>query len=166
MQGQYTAEQWRPVSGWETYEVSNLGRVRRGGRILKYRYANGGYPRVLLCRSGERRETLIHRLVADAFIGPCPPGQQVNHKDMNRANPVVTNLEYVTPSQNQHHANRIKPHRAAYGERHGNARLTAEQVRAIRASDEPGVVLKRRYGVADSCISKIRRRLAWTHIED
>src|SRR3972149_1183846 len=96
------SEEWRPVVGWEGwYEVSNLGRVRRikeaagtrRGHIL--RWAVGGkppYPRVFLCREGKVLTKRVHRLVAEAFLGPCPEGQEVNHKDGDKANPRASNL--------------------------------------------------------------------------
>lgn len=108
-------EEWRPTHHPD-YEVSNLGRVRsrapRGGdlwrgvfrvpaepRILRPgRTAQGYYSVVIGGRAG--RSELVHRLVAAAFIGPCPPGQEVRHKDDNRLNAHWLNLEYGTRAQN------------------------------------------------------------------
>ena len=109
-------ELWKPVVGFEgSYEVSNMGRVRsldrewvqeaRGGTFYLYKRKgqmlkpgpSGGYPSVVLGRNNTR---LVHRLVAEAFIGPYPEGQEVRHKDGTRANPCLYNLEYGTRSQN------------------------------------------------------------------
>ena len=92
-------EQWRPVDGFEgLYAVSNLGRVKslKYGRekILKPAKHRNGYLFVTLCINGKRKHFLVHRLVATAFI-PNPEGfEQVNHKDENPSNNVVTNLEW------------------------------------------------------------------------
>lgn len=96
-------EQWRPVVGWEgLYEVSSEGRVRsfrRGanGRILRPGIASHGYPTVALGRGNTQS---VHVLVAAAFIGPCPEGQEVRHRDGKRSNPKAENLRYGTRSQN------------------------------------------------------------------
>lgn len=106
-------EEWRPVVGYEGwYEISVCGRVRRlvanhgtyAGRIIDTPPNIAGYPRAKLVRHGEHQWHFVHRLVAAAFIGPCPSGHEVNHKDKNRKNPRPTNLEYVTRSQNIRHA--------------------------------------------------------------
>lgn len=106
-------EQWLPVTGYEGfYEVSDLGKVRRiapehgatVGRICSQKGSRSGYPRVTLTRKSISTTPFIHRIVAAAFIGPCPLGKEVNHKDGNRLNPALTNLEYVTRKENVAHA--------------------------------------------------------------
>lgn len=99
-------ELWRPVVGYEGwYEVSDQGRVRRVFSPLKPQCGGtAGYPSVILSVRGAVRRLMVHRLVAEAFLGPCPPGHQVNHKDTNRRNARLDNLEYSTPSNNLRHA--------------------------------------------------------------
>lgn len=97
-------EQWRPVVSFEGfYEVSSLGRVwswHGRGRYLSLR-RSGAYKNVSLQRQGERPVTAyIHRLVAEAFHGPCPEGQVVRHEDGNAENNSADNLEYGTPKAN------------------------------------------------------------------
>lgn len=100
---------WKSVVGYEgLYEVSDFGRVRslRGKtpRVLRVNKTSNGYIHVgLVGRGGaknRRRWLSVHRLVAEAFIGECPEGREVNHKDENKANNCVSNLEYVTRSEN------------------------------------------------------------------
>lgn len=77
----------------------------RTGKILKITRMNNGYLAVKLRHApGEYKTWLLHRVVAHAFIGPCPDGFQVNHKDGNKENNAPSNLEYVTQSQNIKHA--------------------------------------------------------------
>lgn len=114
-------EQWKAIPGWEGhYEVSDLGRVRsvdrivsddlhggrkrkQQGRILAQHPGAGGreaYMRVNLHRDGIRRTGWVHRLVAEAFIGPRPEGMETCHNDGNGHNNRLTNLRYDTPSAN------------------------------------------------------------------
>lgn len=101
------AEEWRPVVGYEaTYLISNLGRVRslprlgtRGG-IMKTRVSHDGYLQLTLAQDGVRRPSKVHRLVAEAFLGPRPPGLQIRHIDGDSLNSRVDNLAYGTGSQN------------------------------------------------------------------
>lgn len=108
---------WKPIQGFEgLYEVSDGGRVRslRGKtpRILNINKTVAGYPHVGLVRLGESSKRRywfsVHRLVAAAFIGPCPEGYVVNHKDENKANNVISNLEYVTFRENNIFGSRIE----------------------------------------------------------
>lgn len=112
-------EIWKDIKGYEgIYQVSNIGRVRsfdRYTRGLKKMFKPGcirkpfdttGYESVALSNSGDKT-FMVHRLVADAFI-PNPKGLPcVNHIDGNKKNNVVSNLEWVTYSENTRHAIRI-----------------------------------------------------------
>ena len=107
------AERWLPVIGYEGwYEVSDLGRVKRvsagqgaiAGRILSSCGDGRGYLFVGLSINGTRRHYRVHRLVAVAFLGTCPEGKEVNHKDGNKTNNYLENLEYMTRSENMCHA--------------------------------------------------------------
>lgn len=107
-----TCETWMPIAGFEgRYSVSSLGRIRRlegkwsprGDRLLQPSLSPNGYPQIRL----GRKTFAIHRLVARAFIGLCAPGLQVNHRDGDKANNAVVNLEYVTMLENHAHAHRM-----------------------------------------------------------
>ena len=113
-------EVWRPISGYEgLYEVSNLGRVkslprmrkgrgvglhRTGGRILSCNgLAGEGYPIVQLSNVS-LRQFFVHRLVADTFIPKIHGKEYINHKDGDKTNNRVDNLEWCTFSENMNHA--------------------------------------------------------------
>lgn len=102
-------EEWRAAVGYEGhYEVSNCARVRRAssgkgtfvGKVLAQPRNNMGYPMVRLWCDGVEHQELVHRLVALAFLGPCPDGHIVHHKNGVRHDPLPANLEYRTQSDN------------------------------------------------------------------
>lgn len=115
------SEEWRSVAGYEgIYEVSNHGRVKRLAtevvdivghrytlpeRLLSNKSSKGWYPKVQLHfkRGQPPKKRFIHQLVACAFIGE-PGDMVVNHKDGDKANNRLENLEYVTQKQNLQHA--------------------------------------------------------------
>lgn len=106
-------EIWKPVIGYEgLYEVSNLGRVKGLERQGNWRdniltqCMIGNYVKVSLTVNGKSQNKLVHRLVAQAFI-PNPENKpEVNHKDGNKLNNCLDNLEWVTKSENIKHAYR------------------------------------------------------------
>lgn len=139
-------EMWKQIAGYEgTYEVSSLGRVRSAPRTVKrsgHTMQIAGrilapavnpvtkYLYVSLWRDGIGATVAVHRLVAEAFIGPCPEGQQCGHLDGDRGNPTASNLCWVTRVENMSHKHIHGT--AAFGERCNSAKLRTEQVRELR----------------------------------
>lgn len=112
-------EIWKDIEGYEgLYQVSNKGNVRTlkwyGGTQIKpiTPTDNGtGYKKVGLSKQGKQKQFLVHRLVAMAFI-PNPNNYEfVNHKDENKTNNVVENLEWCTKSYNSIYYLNYKPER-------------------------------------------------------
>ena len=99
-------EEFRDIPGYEgMYEVSNLGRVRRDGKILKP-LKDSGYLQVHLSKNGIAKKVLIHRLVALAFL-PNPQNLPcINHKDEDKTNNYVNNLEWCTYEYNSNYGTR------------------------------------------------------------
>lgn len=116
-------EIWKDISGYEgLYQVSNLGRVRsfdryvrngtsnrniKRGKILKPCVTRDGYLQLNLIKDKKKKVSTIHRLVAKAFIENPENKPCVNHIDGNKQNNNVTNLEWVTYSENTIHAMKI-----------------------------------------------------------
>ena len=117
-------EQWKPIKGFEGYEVSNLGRVRSLDRIRKAAYGRtaqikgiilsvaknntNDYLLVRLNSGGRQVHKLVHRLVAEAFV-PNPNNlPQVNHKDENPQNNRWDNLEWCDQLYNNHYGTAIE----------------------------------------------------------
>lgn len=89
-------EKWKNIECFEQYSVSNFGNVRNNltGHILKPRKHTGGYMRVVLCKDKKHYDHYIHRLVAQAFISNPKNLPEVNHKDEDKSNNFVDNLEW------------------------------------------------------------------------
>lgn len=118
-------EQWKDIEGYEgSYMVSNQGRVKSlprsmyngkvnfmsAERILKPRIAKNKdhYATVSLRKDGKSTNKAIHRLVAEHFLPKEEGRTYVNHKDENKLNNWATNLEWVTPSENQNYRDNQK----------------------------------------------------------
>lgn len=105
-------EIWKPIIGYEgLYEVSNFGNVKslnwRNTGVEKCLYLkkhNKGYFQVELCKNKKRKMFLVHRIVAEAFLPNPLKKTQINHKDYNRQNNNVENLEWCTVSENMRHS--------------------------------------------------------------
>lgn len=168
-------ERWRQVPGWEDYEISTYGRVRswktrtcaKPGAILAWLKGPRGYPQVNLHKDGKRASTPVHQLVAMAYLGPYPEGQEVRHLDGNPGNPNLSNLRYGTPSENYEDARKHGTY--SHGERHGKSTVTADDVREIRRLRREGRYLRELaalFSQSTTNISDICNRKTWTHLED
>ena len=111
-------EIWKDIEGYEgLYQVSNLGRVKsleridrlgrlKPGVILRPKVERGGYLLVGLHKEGKQKMFLVHRLVAHAFI-PNPEGlPEINHRDEDKTNNLVDNLEYCDRKYNMNYGTR------------------------------------------------------------
>jgi hypothetical protein len=162
-------EEWRDVVGYAgIYEVSNLGRVKnvKSGRILKSRQDKRGYVRALLYRDKGVENCAFHRLVAAAFISPCPKGHGVIHLDYDLANNRAENLRYVTKSDRVKHSFKAGRN-STRGERSPTAKLNEEQVKEILVALSEGVLqreLAAKYEVSRAQIGHIRSGRNWGHL--
>lgn len=121
-------EQWRPVIGFEgMYEVSDQGRVKsllrpthngigrpiRGGVLAPALVSKRKYPSVSLYRAGKQSLHRVHRLVLEAFVGPCPIGMEALHNNDIANDNCLSNLRWGTKSENIRDAVQNGNHRNA-----------------------------------------------------
>lgn len=183
-------ELWRPVVGDEdSYEVSNLGRVRSLDRVSEHmshwksgithtikRYLRGrllrpgigahGYPTVNIYSSlGESRGNFcVHILVLNAFVGPSPPGMECRHLDGNRKNPSLINLCWGTKQENT--ADKVRHGTKLIGEKYPNAKLTdvtAREIRRLRGSVSQSKLAKM-FNVSPAAIQAVHDGRTWKHV--
>lgn len=173
-------EEWRSIAGYEgLYEVSSLGRVRSLGRkiirsngfpqtfhpAIKHPAKEGyGYLQAKLTdANGEGRLIKVHRLVATAFL-PNPDGlETVNHKDFNKENNSVENLEWSSRKQNMQHAAKYG-RMCGFGNEKYGSKVTPEDAISIRLMVRSGQTAKSvamLYGLSSSYVSAIGRGERW-----
>ena len=150
------------------YIVSNKGEVfsRHIGRT-RLTKIKGGYLRVtLVCDDVKLRSFLVHRLVAMLYLSNPENKPEVNHKDGNKENNNVDNLEWVTREENQQHAfsNGLNDNT---GENNGRALLTEEDVLNIYYSLGEGARIgdmAKKYNVSTACITDIMKKRNWYYL--
>lgn len=156
-------EIWKHIKGYEErYAISNLGRVwnLKTDKVLKnIRNPSTGYAMLSLCKNGVRRTARVHVLVAQAFLPKT--GRELNHKDGDKMNPRLDNLEWVAPHENIRHA----INRGLWHHRNNKQTLDEYKVAAIRAALKVGVAgikLAKEFGVTPAMISMIKNNKTYT----
>lgn len=167
-------ERWRRVEGWP-YSVSDQGRVRndRTGKVLSPATNHSGYQRVSLCKSGERKNVFVHRLVLTAFYRPPRENEQTNHINADKADNRLDNLEWVTFEDNVGHALEAGLYdehaESARGQKAPASKLTPPDILEIRRryeGEETQYELADAFGVDQRTISRIVRGEQWGHIKE
>jgi DNA-binding XRE family transcriptional regulator len=183
-------ERWLPVESFEHYEVSDLGRVRSidriitvaspyggtyirrmRGRVLRPSLYEGQYGYLLVSVYQDKQVTkcYVHRLVAAAFLGPCPPGEQVRHGPNGKLDNRASQLCYGTREKNAG-PDRERDGTLLYGESSPVAKLTEAQITEIRARYAAGGICQRdlasELGVSRGNISVITRGDGWKRVKE
>ena len=162
------------VEGYGNFRVNNWGTKVYGksGKILTIHKHRNGYLIIHTVMGGRKNckdiNFFIHRLVALAFI-PNPDNlPEVNHKDGNKFNNCVVNLEWCTPSENIRHAVKMGMRGDFKGSKNGRAKLDEGQVMEIKHllkdSDLTMVEIAKRYNVSKQIISRINSNKIWKHV--
>lgn len=176
-------EEWRDIPGYEgLYCISSHGRITaydRAGEhqarwgIAKMKFPGGprvlstttkGYKYIALKKPGQKGiKFLFHRLVMLTFVGSPEKGMQVNHKDGDKENNHLSNLEYCTSLQNLRHCIDVLGKKRGEG---GSSKLTELQVRSIRKDERVLRVIAADYGVTLQAIWMVKKRKNWAHLQD
>jgi hypothetical protein len=142
--------------------------IGRGGKPIGTRTPYGYLEAVIYAGKGNRiGRVYIHRLIWEHAHGPIPEGMQINHRNLTKTDNRLDNLEIVTPLGNVRHAFASGVMNTARGERSGKAKLTNQDVRAIRAalaSGETMASVATSYGIKSSTVQAIRDRKTWCHV--
>jgi hypothetical protein len=174
-------ERWKPVPGYEDcYSISDLGRLARTATYgakpkhcwkIRAPALKNGYRSYHMCRDGIRKYQLAHVMVWRAFKGPIPNNREVNHKDGNRNNSCLSNLELMTRSENAAHSfralGRAKFNISQHGSRNGSAKLTEKDIPEIFRLSALGMYqwqIAERFGVSQPAIGFVLRGKHWRHI--
>jgi len=168
-------EQWRDIPDYEgVYQVSDRGRVMRvraaqgtqKGLILRQCNLRG-YKQVGLTKCSKRENFLVHRLVAEAFLG-LAPGLEVNHLNGVKHDNRLANLEWATSSQNHLHRVHVLGQKLPAGEDCPASKLAANQVREIRRrskAGERGSAIAKDFPVGGNAIYLILNGKNWASLE-
>lgn len=166
-------EEWRSLNGivesGEFYEISSFGNVKNGvsQRILAFQVKKNGYLQVQLSNKQKHKKYYIHRLVALAFI-PNPENKtQVNHKNGNKSDNSLYNLEWVTPKDNMKHCYDTGL-RNQLGSKNRMAVLTEDDVLKIKeiytTTKCTQYKLAELFNVSKQTINNILRGKSWSHV--
>jgi len=167
--GLVCCEKWMDVLNYEgIYVVSNLGRRKnKKGKICRRRIKKD-YNTARLSKKGVYKEALTHRLVALAFIPNTKNKPEVNHKDGNKWNNVIWNLEWATKSENGKHAYDNKLSKPRLGEKNNFTKLTKEQVLQIREIYSLGFLFQWQiaeiYNIKQATVSGIVTKRRWKYL--
>lgn len=177
-------EVWKEHPEFTDYAISNMGRVKRvtpyktgrgdknirQGKLLSLCKNKWGYLFVCLRKNGFKKMDKVHRFVLETFIGPCPKNHECNHKDGDKKNNKLSNLEWTTKSENLKHAYRIGLKKTTFvkGEQNGSSKLKEFEVLQIRKLLSEGNLTQRKisqiFKVSGTIVYKIKYGIIWSHI--
>ena len=160
-------EVWQPVA--DGYQVSSFGRIksfkRKTPKILRPNIKGCGYLTVELSINCKIKTSSVARLVAKAFIPNPNNKREVNHIDGNKFNCHVSNLEWVTPSENTKHAFDNGLAKVLRGVDNGRTSLTAAQVKEIRRLKGCGLhSLAKKFGIGRTTVFRIVNKITFSSV--
>lgn len=171
-----TPPEYRTVPGHEDYRVGDNGSVWSKKIPGCHRWAGGTWRKLEAFRNGSgylcvtvgRKQVRVHRLVLEAFVGPCPEGMECRHLDGNPTNNRLENLCWGSKQENMDDRSRHGAWKPVSGERHGSAKLTASDVIEIRKLVHEGRAIQadlaKRYGVRKGTMSRVVSGALWKHL--
>lgn len=164
-----TQEIFKPVPNYEgLYEGSNFGRIKslpRGkkGKEKILKPTKQTYYIIDLCKGGEIKRFLVHRLIAKTFLENTKNKEHVNHIDGNKLNNKLENLEWVTRSENQLHAIQYGL-RTTKGVKNSQCKLTEKQVIEIFNDKRKYSEISNQHNISIPTICDIKKNRSWSHL--
>jgi hypothetical protein len=167
-------EVWKPIKQFPAYAISNMGRVKRItpapgtwiGKILNPILTPGGYHIIGLRNgNGSKIRIPLHRIVLESFVRKRPKGKECNHKDGNKTNNYVGNLEWVTPKENAEHA--FKTGLRKKGLEHPSTKLKEGEIYLARKLGKAGISCRKvakMFNISPSMANAIARNKIWRGI--
>lgn len=112
-----------------TYQISKEGKLKgRYNKDISGFVIRGGYRHLKINLNGKIKQCAVHRLVYETWVGPIPEGMQINHKDGNKQNNHIDNLELVTARENLIHSYKVLNRNRASGLRINTAKLSPDDI--------------------------------------
>lgn len=176
MSEQHPTVEYRLIPTFPEYQIGDDGslwsKYQPGTHAItgewyprKWAKSTAGYPHVVLSRDKKLHGRFIHRLVLEAFVGPCPAGMEGRHLDGNKHNARLSNLEWSTHVDNE--ADKVRHGTLQAGDRQVMSVLREADVKDILALYDTGkhtqVAIATKYGVSSSTICGITRGRSWRH---
>lgn len=162
-------EVWKPISDFPYYDVSNLGRIRsrmRKNGYLKQSQTNRKYLKVTLSTGrGTQKTKSVHQLVAEAFLVTSSNSSDVNHKDGNKSNNHVENLEWMSHSANRNHAIQTGLCKESQGSKRRLSRDEAQRVWQLHSQGKKQREIAETLEVTPGAISHIISGRTWKHLK-
>lgn len=152
----------RPIDGPLQWHRLQLQRRRAKGSMTRYTVVH-----LRAEPGGKLIRFYVHRLVLDAFVGPCPDGLESCHEDGDTANNVISNLRWDTHAANI--ADKVRHGTVLCGERHPSSRLTEAAVRRVHQLRREGLLHREiavRVGISDGYVGTILCGKRWRRIKE
>ena len=162
-------KEWRPVPGFDLYVCNKMGDIKnkKTGHVLSKSLNRSGYAKVQLYNNRVKKSLAVHTIIANVFLGERLPGNQVNHKDGDKTNAQLSNLEYVTPAENMQHAAATGLLSPPIGERNGMSKIKEEDIPKIIEYLAEGILSQEEiaamFNVSRTTISHIKLSVNWKH---
>lgn len=157
----------KPIPNFEDYKATKTGNIIGKYGIVLKSTTKQLYKHVSLYKNRKKHIKYIHQLVLETFVGPCPKKMECNHKDGNKHNNNLSNLEWVTASKNNKHAFKIGL-KDTKGEKHPNSKLKTGEVWLIKKILKTNIVkqtyIAKIFNLNKQHVTNIKKERIWKHI--
>lgn len=160
---------WKDFIYSNVYEISNIGdfRNKNTGKFLKARVLKTGYMSIAPSHDGKQRHYSLHRIIAIHFIANPNNYEQINHKDGNKINNNILNLEWVTARENVKHSYTTGLKINPKGPKNPKSKLKIDDILEIKRLLNLKVLQKdiaKKFNISQSIVSKIKIKKMWEHL--